>query len=231
MKPYYDHAGITIYHGDCREIMPRLTADVVVTDPPYGVGIATWDSEWLPWIGAIAVAPVVALLPGTKNLWRLGETFGGLPYRWTLACVLPTPAQSPIGFAHWHPVVIYADRSVSLMRRTTDGGACRRVADQSTEHPSPKSLAMMAWVLCRLPPGTILDPFMGSGTTLRAAKDLGRRAIGIEIEEKYCEIAAKRLSQESLFTVNQKDSTPKQGKAVNSGSNEIGELWPTKENG
>jgi DNA modification methylase len=64
------------------------------------------------------------------------------------------------------------------------------------EHPSPKPLNVMRWILGCLPGETVLDPFMGSGTTLRAAKDLGRRAIGIEIEERYCEIAAKRLAQE-----------------------------------
>ena len=68
-------------------------------------------------------------------------------------------------------------------------------------HPCPKPLGWMLWLvgLASLPGETIIDPFMGSGTTLRAAKDMGRRGIGIEIEEKYCEIAAKRMSQECLF--------------------------------
>ncbi|HXE85532.1 MAG TPA: site-specific DNA-methyltransferase, partial [Hyphomicrobiaceae bacterium] len=70
--------------------------------------------------------------------------------------------------------------------------------DAKPDHPSPKPLNVVTWLLDSLPGGSVLDPFMGSGTTLRAAKDLGRRAIGIEIEERYCEIAVQRLAQQVL---------------------------------
>lgn len=69
------------------------------------------------------------------------------------------------------------------------------------DHPTQKPLALLSRIVRSMVPvdGSVLDPFMGSGTTLRAAKDLGRRAIGIEIEERYCEIAANRLAQGVLF--------------------------------
>ncbi len=97
-------------------------------------------------------------------------------------------------------------------KRTTVKGSGR--AETELGHPCPKPMPWLTWLvgLTSRPGETVIDPFMGSGTTLRAAKDLGRKAIGIEIEERYCEIAVKRLSQETLFGVNQKDSTPKQGK-------------------
>lgn len=198
MKPYYEHAGITIYNADCRKLLHRLKADVVVTDPPYGADKAGWDI-WPEWIEDIAIARTVALLPGTMNLWRMGQSFGGLPYRWTLSAYLPTPAKSPLGLAHWHPCVIYAHEKVSLCCQKADAGQCLIVHDQPIDHPTPKARTMMEWVLDRMPEGVVFDPFMGSGTTLVAAKNLGRKAIGVEIDEKYCAIAVKRLRQEVLF--------------------------------
>jgi site-specific DNA-methyltransferase (adenine-specific) len=73
--------------------------------------------------------------------------------------------------------------------------ACVNHSLDSGDHPSPKPLALYRWLIERVAGHTILDPFMGSGTSLRAAKDLGRKAIGIEIEERYCEIAARRMAQ------------------------------------
>jgi len=121
--PYYEEQGITIYHGDCREILPTLEpVDLVLTDPPYGI-FKKQDN---------------GMMFGKRGMQAIH------------------PTQKPIALMHW----------------------CLSLADN---------------------PQTILDPFMGSGTTLRAAKDLGRKAIGIEINEQYCEIAVNRLRQEVLL--------------------------------
>ncbi len=199
MKPYYDHAGITIYHGDCREILPHVTADVVVTDPPYGIlsasgsaatrrsggnkdnGVMAWDvapdAAWLDAVCRVGVARMIwggchLSLPPTLGylIWDKqidGLNFGEAEYCWTDLKFAPR---------------IFRYRAVGV-----DGGKV---------HPTQKPVALMRWCIDFAPAGTVLDPFMGSGTTLVAAKQLGRKAIGIEIEERYCEIAAKRLAQE-----------------------------------
>jgi site-specific DNA-methyltransferase (adenine-specific) len=195
MKPYYEHAGITIYHGDCREILPGLRADVVVTDPPFGVGKAKWDAEFV--LPLSVPAPALGLMPGVSNLAACPSVIAGLPYRWTIAAYLTNGmTRGALGFGNWIPCLIYAAEDYPLFGPRQDARSFVVGLEPKPEHPSPKPLNVMRWILGCLPGETVLDPFMGSGTTLRAAKDLGRRAIGIEIEERYCEIAAKRLAQE-----------------------------------
>ena len=201
MKPYYEHAGITIYHGDCREILPHVKADVVVTDPPYGVlsesgsaatrrsGCSRGNSR-IAWDVALdreMIAQVLSCgsshaiwggchmpLPPTRGylVWDKqidGLNFGEVEYCWTDQVFAPR---------------VFRRRAVLV-----DGGK---------RHPTQKPIDLMRWNFGFMPHGTILDPFMGSGTTLVAAKLEGRKAIGIEIEEKYCEIAVNRLRQEVL---------------------------------
>jgi site-specific DNA-methyltransferase (adenine-specific) len=210
VKPYYEHAGITIYHGDCREVLPTIpagTVDLVLTDPPYGIGeaYASHDdsqdnlgrlvSEVMPLI--LAAAPVALITPGVGNLSLYPSP------EWVLAWVTPAGAGSgPWGFCCWQPVLAYGKCPY-----LANGLGRRQDYFEQTEqaeingHPCPKPLGVWKKILVR---GSVnegdmvLDPFMGSGTTLRAAKDSHRRAIGIEIEERYCEIAAKRLAQEVL---------------------------------
>lgn len=201
MTPYYEHDGITIYHGDCRVLLPGILADVVITDPPYGHGgtpargglkagtlskcrtVMHWDvadDSWMDlWHG-----PAAVFMSATRCFaaaQRLGAD-GLLIY----AKSNPHPKGSS-----FEPCVTRGF-----------GVGARHVLAYNAEngqlHPTQKPLRVMRFVVNRAPAGTILDPFMGSGTTLRAAKDLGRRAIGIEIEERYCEIAAKRMEQAAL---------------------------------
>ena len=206
MTPYYDEDGITIYHADCREVLPTLSGDVVLTDPPYGNGTA-YDSyddseeslaalvaDTLPMM--VAVAPVVLLTPGVANLWRYPRP------KWVLSWVTPAGAGSgPWGFSCWQPVLAYGPDPYlrdGLGRRPDTLIKTEPASETFGGHPCAKPIGVWRWFLERASTrdsDTILDPFMGSGTTLRAAKDLGRKAIGVEVEERYCEIAVQRLAQ------------------------------------
>lgn len=196
MKPYYEDSAVKIYLGDCREILPQLgPVDLVLTDPPYGVGIAAnpfrqrfkpsaWDNE------PCAAELLTMARRGANQAIIWGGNYFDLP-----------PTQR---FLVWDKVQPedFSSAMCELAWTNLAGPAKlfrRCVTEYFKEHPTEKPLDLMTWCLSFAPTAeTILDPFMGSGTTLRAAKDLGRKAIGIEIEEKYCEIAAKRMAQEVL---------------------------------
>jgi DNA modification methylase len=197
VKPYYEHGGITIYHADCREALPLLSADVMLTDPPYGVNKAEWDAEFV--LPPLVPCNVLGLMPGTINILSCPRGLCGLQYRWTLSAYLANGmTRGAMGFANWIPCLVYAREGVSVYGQRQDAKKFTVGREPKPAHPSPKPLDVTRWFLSCLPGDTVLDPFMGSGTTLRAAKDLGRRAIGIELDERWCELAARRLSQEVL---------------------------------
>ena len=209
IEPFYSHAGITIYHGDCREVLPGLEgADAIVTDAPFGEGVVYGEfidsvdnvralvADTYPMLRA--AAPVVLVASGVRAAWLWPQP------DWVLCHFNPAGERSTSwGFTTWTPVLAYG-RCPYLARgrgRRPDGFYLRPRSYTPPDHPCPKPLDSWKWFVNRATVDagtTILDPFMGSGTTLRAAKDLGRKAIGIEIEERYCEIAAKRLSQEVM---------------------------------
>lgn len=204
MTPYYDRDGITIYHGDCREILPSLPpVDVAFADPPYGVGL-TYDvhvdeggpayEEWMSDMRRMLTekARIVFVTPGIRNLhlWLDGAS-------WLLSWHKPgsTRRSDLGGFNVWEPVVMYGKRRIY-----NDAVVLPDVvnhAKDTAEHPCPKPLRLLTWLLSVSveDDSIVLDPFMGSGTTLVAASQFGVRAIGVEISERYCEIAAKRLAQ------------------------------------
>jgi site-specific DNA-methyltransferase (adenine-specific)/modification methylase len=212
MTPYYEHAGITIYHGDCREILPTLPkVDAVITDPPYGAryksgpnshnsisstgkrfteSIRNDDVDFQPI--PFLIAPDVMFTGAQYFYDRLPA--GGSLHVWDKRGDYKPLDQSDADII-WHNKP-GASRTLHLVWR----GLCRHVeVCEPIVHPTQKPVELMVWLIQRVPEvKTILDPFMGSGTTLVAAKNLGRKAIGIEIEEKYCEIAAKRLAQEVM---------------------------------
>lgn len=215
MKPYYDDGLVTIYLGDCRDILPALEADVMVSDPPYGLdaplnsggrrgritpaekrAVPSWDTDlvvrdqilalWAPRPALVFASVTKPAPPGATQrplVWDKGEAVGmgdtSFPWRPNYELVWA------IGQG-WH-----GPRTSSILRFPIVPG--------NREHPTEKPVPLMAELLRKSPPGVILDPFAGSGSTLRAAKDLGRRAIGIEINEKYAEVAARKCSQDNLF--------------------------------
>ncbi len=243
MKPYYEHAGITIYHGDCRVLLPVIpTADVVIADPPYGDTALPWDKRVSDWPSTVSISPAGSMwVFGSFRYffesvfefvgWKLAQDIvwekhnGSCSfadrfrrvhenavqfYRGEWADVYKNPVTTPDATArtvrrknrptHWSKIAegnyTSEDGGPRLMRSVIWVRSCHGEA----EHPTQKPIGILDPLLrYSCPPGgSVLDPFMGSGSTLIAAKALGFKAVGCEIEERYCEIAAKRLSQEVL---------------------------------
>ena len=191
MKSYYQHSGITIYHGDCREVLPQLgRTEVIITDPPYPdyhVKLYGYDPTLIEALRTIACRQLI--------FWSAKADF---PLDFTAVHIWDkrTGCGSEYeriversGGANWKVF-----RNYAILNTT----AARFQRDEFTGHPSQKPRQLIKRLIGYIGTQTqsITDPFCGSGTILLAAKELGKSAIGIEIEEKYCEIAAKRLSQE-----------------------------------
>jgi site-specific DNA-methyltransferase (adenine-specific) len=224
VRPYYEQDGITIFHGDCRESLPGLRApDLLLTDPPYGIppGSSFWRENGTT-IADYGEEGFNAGVDGWRAL--VSATEGAYWAEWCRGAETAMgiyAALSPIGWARWREFVLCKTAPAPTPRPTFMSGfeICaiahfgrrRWFGGQhpdrwigltpnrlgTAQHPTQKPLGAILGLLVPLsePGGLVLDPFMGSGTTLVAAKQMGRRAIGIEIEERYCEVAAKRLSQ------------------------------------
>lgn len=211
MAVYYQDANVTLYHGDCLEIDAWLKADVLVTDPPYGmayesnfnrdrrnakvgrsvVGDATTkarDDVLAAWKGP---ALIFGRWDGdrpkgthTRLVWDKGATvgLGNLSIPWGRSD---------------EEVYVIGDgfsgkREGSVLRVQMLMSADRERPD----HPTPKPIPLMERLLEKCPAAWVIaDPFSGSGSTLIAARNLGRKSIGVELEERYCEIIARRLDQ------------------------------------
>lgn len=214
MKPYYEHAGITIFHGDCRNILPSLPKPgLVLTDPPYGIslpcnfnsrkrgGLAECRFDYPPIHGddtpfdpafILALDCPTVLFGANYFCDKLPISSGW--FFWDKH--RPDGLDQSTGEMAWTNFV----KGVRVFRHLWNG---MMTASERGEHyhPSQKPVALMQWILThRWTPteGTVLDPYMGAGPVGIACKNLQRPYIGIEIEEKYCEIAARRLEQEVL---------------------------------
>jgi len=219
IKPYYQDEWVTIYHGDCREILLELPkVDLVLTDPPYGIRAdkgTSWGMgkksavhEWEDvWDSKVIEKGLLLLVIGKAEkaiIWGyqyMADSLGNTraPLVWDKKC-------QNEWFDNNADIEIAWTAGLSCPRcfRYLWMGACRgaNTIDGKKIHPTQKPEALFSWCLSLVPEADlILDPFLGSGTTCYCAKKLNRKCIGIEIEEKYCEISAKRCSQ-GVFELN-----------------------------
>jgi DNA modification methylase len=222
MKPYYQDDFVTIYHGDCREILPQLDSlhfAALITDPPYGMAyksngggttkkdaVGWWfgeavhgdedtrlRDEILEWWGNAGPAFVF----GTWKVERPASTRAVLIYDKGGATGMGD-LSIPFKPSHEEIYVIGGPFAGTRDCGSVLQGRVQAMAKNGREHPTEKDPRTIRQLIAKTLPGAILDPCMGVGTTLRAAKDLGRPAVGIEIEERYCEAAARRCAQDVL---------------------------------
>jgi hypothetical protein len=204
METYYADESVTLYHGDCREVTEWLAADVLITDPPYG---RSWQSGQglknshghgrgsIPH-GGIANDRDTVVRDAALGLWgpRPGVVFGDL--------LIQQPPGAVQALIYAKPLDAGVKGARAGRRRDAEaiyltGPWPAGVGGRTSIHPHAKPLDVMA-ELISLATGVVADPFAGGGSTLVAAKQLGRQAIGVELEERYCELIAGRLSQEVL---------------------------------
>ena len=214
MKPYYQDDYVTLYHADCLENTAWLEADVLVTDPPYGQsyksnmdrGSRTDWHETLVGDDTTEARDQALTLWGNEKAALVFGTWKVLKPNNTRQTVIwdKTPCgfmgdlSIPFGTAH-EEIYCLGRKGWTGTREASIVKAQMLMSgdSQRPNHPTPKPVGLMEKLLGKLE-GTIADPFAGSGATLLAARNLGRRVIGIEIEEKYCEIIANRLSQQTF---------------------------------
>jgi site-specific DNA-methyltransferase (adenine-specific) len=214
VKPYYEHGGITIYHGDCRDVLPDVWfgVDLLLTDPPYGINAvqrgrtfgtsnACATNEYIPvhdddkpFDPAHLLAFRRAILWGanhyadklpSESCWLTWDKRDGTKSNPLADCEL---AWTNLG----GPARLFSHRWMGMIRESER---------DKRMHPTQKPVALMRWCIAQAAlavNSVIVDAYMGCGPVLVAAKEFGHFAIGIEIEERYCEIAAKRLAQEVL---------------------------------
>lgn len=238
MVPYFDRDGITIYHGDALTVlhaMEPLSADCVLTDPPYSSGTrregakgvrkamnrTIEDDEWFT-SDCLTTDGFVWLMRGAALEWKRHLIPGGHALSfidWRMALPLANAIESAdlrkLGMLVWDKTYFgmghYFRNQYELILHFTNGrsrppyrrdvgNVLRRPPVKDGDNPTQKPIPLLAELLSVVcpPGGLVLDGFMGSGSTLVAARNLGMRAVGVEIDERYCEIAAKRLEQQVL---------------------------------
>ncbi len=211
--PYYDEGGITIYHGDCRDLLPTIAAVAIVTDPPYGIG---WTRSLNAARGSKAHAGIVndedtsmrdaalALRPDLPAM-VFGSFYAPFPPNLKQVLVWPKPPDAGVvgsttGFRRdAEPVFLVGPWPLRTIERSSvlppGAPSMKSVTIRNPGHPHVKPVGLMRHLLKCCPAGVVVDPFAGSGATLEAAAQLGRAAIGIEVDERYCELAARRFEQ------------------------------------
>jgi site-specific DNA-methyltransferase (adenine-specific) len=254
LVPYYEQGGITIYHGDCRDILPLVKADLVITSPPYNLGLRVagkdrkWASQNRHGVSVKYLAAADDLMPeqylemtrkvlgmcldaagavcwniqfATGNKWAVAKLLGEYADKLKEVVVWDKGHAQPsvnAGTLNAVQEMLFVFDALDPRPRQfpqasfpcgTESNIWRLNRDAAIKDHGATFPTSLAWKCMSLysTAKTVLDPFMGSGTTLRAAKDMGINAIGIELEERYCEIAANRLSQDVFNFSPQNTST------------------------
>lgn len=214
MTPYYQDSAVTIYHGDCREIAPLLGRfDLLLTDPPYGIGYnaakqnligaiersdieGDHDIELARWLMGALYLAVSACVFGANNFPQL------LPHRGRWLCWDKRTCEAADKALGSQFEAAWTNRrsGYDKILRVQHGAWINADKDGRRDHPTQKPAILMRRIMDEVfsDAVSVLDPFSGSGTTARACKDSNRTCVTIEIEERYCEIAAKRMEQEVL---------------------------------
>lgn len=220
MKPYYEDEAVTIYHADCRDVLPTLDkVDLVLTDPPFFMPATHYQSRknWQrSWADTSILSAFWDVILDAVNLNPVGHfitfcnaasypVFYPSMYRRFdyLKSIVWDKGHVGLGriWRNQHELIIAARWNDSIFnddgRLRADVLRFNATPSALREHPVEKPTGLLSALIqpTTYERGTVLDPFCGSGTTLRAAKDLNRKAIGVEAEERYCEIAAKRMGQ------------------------------------
>jgi site-specific DNA-methyltransferase (adenine-specific) len=238
VRPYYEDALTTIYHGDCLEVMSALASEsvgAVITDPPYSSGTRQstnrtagaipkrgerWSRGGILWDSSFSTFGISMLLNHAfRETKRLlvdgGHLYSFIDWRHYPMLTLTMEASGLFinnllvwdkgvyalggNYRSQHELIVFASRGPAEELTGHDiGNVIQSQRVSGGDHPTEKPLDLLGKILKYASPGLVLDPFLGSGTTLVAAKSLGRKSIGVDVEERYCEMAAKRLAQETL---------------------------------
>lgn len=242
MSLYYQDEHVTLYHGDCREIAPGISADAVVTDPPYGDTAFKWDQWPEGWVESVTHIPQLWSFGSMRMFFSHHREFGEAGYRYAQEIIWEK--QNGSGFANdrfrrvheiamqwysgaWGDLPRTVPRVPSTTGNKSDNGRGRSLEHYGTApkrayaddgsrlmrsvfkvnsmtgkalHPTEKPAGVLSPLIRYSVPngGVVLDCFAGSGSTLATARVLGLRSVGIEMQEKYCEIIAKRLDQQVI---------------------------------
>lgn len=208
-EPYFQDEYVTLYHGDCLAVDAWLAADVLVTDPPYGQSYKSGRGDESSLAArSIANDDTTEFRDAALRLWgerpRIvfeGRDIPALEHRARLVWHKPGSGMGDLSMP-WKPdyeFVSVSGQGFSGSRDTSVLSYPLRVFRGDLTHPHMKPNGLMEDLIGKCPPGAIADPFAGSGSTLLAARNLGRHVIGVELEERYCELIVKRLSQQTLF--------------------------------
>lgn len=219
MTPYYQDDHVTLYHGDALEVLPSIeSAGCVVLDPPYSMvpNAFAGQDDGAAGTSASPVRLLSEVLRQTRRVlpdggcaglvcdWRrlpdvsYLATLHGLRISTCVAWTRGTPGMGAMFRSAWDPMLVLSVGSPTVLDKAAVRNVIHADKPRGGIHPYEKPVALWSHLLERVPPTTVLDPFMGTGASLTAARSIGHQYIGIEVDERYCEVAANRLRQEVL---------------------------------